>query len=96
MRRSNTTKISEVIQDYLSSLNIDKKLKERQIIHSWEEVLGKNISDVTRNLYIKNGVLYISLNSSIVRHELLMLKTGLIKALNDKVGEEIIKDIRFS
>jgi hypothetical protein len=29
----------------------------------------------------------------VIRSELLMLKSGIIKALNDKVGEKIIDDI---
>jgi hypothetical protein len=37
--------------------------------------------------------LYVHLNSSVVRNELLMLREALREKLNKKAGSEVIKDI---
>jgi len=37
--------------------------------------------------------LYVHLNSSVVRNELLMLREALKEQLNKKAGSEVIKDI---
>ena len=73
MRKKNTQKIDDVIQEYLKALKIDDKLKEVKLIKSWDEVVGKTIARST--------------------NELFMLREGLKKALNDKVGEEVIDEI---
>jgi hypothetical protein len=93
MRRSNVQNIGEVINELLKELHIDHKLEEVSIINSWGEVMGNNISRATTKLYFKDRVLFVSLSSSVVRNELLMLKSKIIKALNDKAGEKVVDDI---
>ncbi len=93
MRKKNSQKIGDVIQEYLKALKIDDKLKEVQLIKSWDDIVGKTIARSTNNIYIKNRKLFVNLNSSIIRNELFMLREGLLKALNDKVGEKIIDEI---
>ena len=95
MRRSHTQNISDVVSQLLKELNIDQKMKEVRIINSWDEVLGANITRATSKIFIKNSVLFVYLKSPVVRNELMMLKSGIIKALNDKVGEKIIDEIVF-
>jgi predicted nucleic acid-binding Zn ribbon protein len=93
MRKKNTQKIDEVVKEYLKAFKIDDKLKEVKLIRSWDEVVGKTIARSTSNIYIKNRKLFVKLNSSVIRNELFMLRDGLKKALNDKVGECIIDEI---
>lgn len=93
MRKKNTQKLDEVIKEYLKALKIDSKLKEVELIKSWESVVGKTIARSTDNIYIKDRKLFVRLKSSVIRNELFMLRDGLKKALNDKVGESIIDEI---
>ena len=93
MRKKNTQKIDEVIKEYLKAFKIDQKLKEVELIKSWESVVGKTISRSTENIYINNRKLFVRLKSSVIRNELFMLREGLKKALNDKVGESLIDEI---
>ncbi|MCB2195339.1 MAG: DUF721 domain-containing protein [Bacteroidetes bacterium] len=93
MRKKNTQKIDDVIKEYLKALKIDDKLKEVNLIKSWDDVVGKTIARSTQNIYIKNRKLFVKLNSSVIRNELFMLRDGLKKALNDRAGEELIDEI---
>jgi Protein of unknown function (DUF721). len=95
MRRSNTQNINEVVELLLKEMKIDHKLKEVRAINSWNEVMGNNITRATTKIFIKNRVLFIYLNSAVVRNELMMLKSGIIKALNEKAGDRVIEDIVF-
>ncbi len=93
MRRSKTISLAEAIQDYIKEMNIGSKLKEISILNSWENMVGKAISSRTSKVYIKDGVLFVHLKSSIVRNELMMIREGLREKLNNQAGEEIIKEI---
>lgn len=93
MRKKNTQKIEDVIKEYLKALKIDDKLKEVNLIKSWDDVVGKTIARSTQNIYIKNRKLFVKLNSSVIRNELFMLRDGLKKTLNDRAGEELIDEI---
>jgi len=65
-------------------------------LNGWEAAVGKAIASRTSKVYIKNQVLYVKLNSSVARNELLMLKEALREKLNEQAGREIIKDIVLS
>ena len=93
MRRSKTISLAEAIKDYIQEMNIGGKLSEVGVINSWEEIVGKAISSRTSKIYIKDRILYVHLNSSVVRNELLMLRETLKEKLNEKAGSEVIKDI---
>jgi predicted nucleic acid-binding Zn ribbon protein len=93
MRRSKTISLAEAIQDYIKEMNIGPKLKEISLIDSWETMVGKAISSRTSKVYIKDKVLYVHLNSSVVRNELMMIREALREKLNNQAGEEVIKDI---
>jgi predicted nucleic acid-binding Zn ribbon protein len=93
MRRSNTQTIAEVIHEYIDALKIRRKLKESRIEKQWEELMGKNAASLTRKIYVKEGVLYIYLNSSVLSNEILMMRETLIKRINEKAGEELITKI---
>jgi hypothetical protein len=95
MRKSNTQTLSSVIHEYIKVLDIENKLQEVRLIESWPEVVGLIIAKKTSRLYLKNRVLFVYLNSSVVRSELLRIREGLIKALNEKAGRKIIDEIVF-
>jgi predicted nucleic acid-binding Zn ribbon protein len=93
MRRSKTISLAEAIQDYIKEMHLERKLNEIGLINSWEETVGKAIASRTTRIFIKDQVLYVHLNSSVVRNELLMLRQSLMDKLNEKIGAEVIKDI---
>lgn len=93
MRKSNTQKLGEVITEYLRSLKIDRKVKETGIINRWEAIMGRSVSKRTKKIWIRKGVMYVHLDSPILRNELSYMKTRIKERLNEQAGEEIIKDI---
>lgn len=93
MRRSRTISLAEAMKDYIREMNIEDKLLEVNLIGSWEAMVGKAIASRTSKVYIKDHVLYIRLNSSVARNELMMLREALREKLNEKAGKEIVREI---
>ncbi len=90
MEKSNTQSLGEAIRAYLKESQLEKPLKERQLISSWESLLGKSSARATRDIYIKDGKLYVYLSSSVIRNELYMLQDEIIRKLNEAAGEELL------
>jgi predicted nucleic acid-binding Zn ribbon protein len=93
MRRSKTHNIGDVIRAYLTDAGLDRKLKEVDLIQSWEEIVGAMISNRTKKIEIRDGTMFVYLQSSVVKNELMMLREPLKEALNKKAGEELIREI---
>lgn len=93
MRRSETAKIKDLIDTLMRHYGAEEKIIENRIINSWEKVLGKTIAGYTSKLFIKDRKLYVSVRSSIVKAELLMIKEQIINRLNEKAGKVVIDQI---
>ena len=87
--------MSDIIRQVLKEQHLDTPLNEKRLIDAWPLVLGENIVQYTTDLYIKNRVLFVSLSSSVLRHDLFLSREEIKKSLNRQVGVEVIVDIIF-
>lgn len=93
MRKNNTQPIKSVIREYIDALGHRRKLREVNIISSWEKIMGKAIAKHTKSVYINRKVLFVKLDSPVLRNELLMRKESIIDHLNHHAGEKIIEKV---
>ena len=95
MRRRNTETIRDVIEQFLKQKKLDKPLFEKKIVDAWPEVLGKNIMNYTSNLSVKSRKLYVTITSSVLRHDLFISRENIVESLNNHVGSHVIDEIIF-
>ena len=95
MNDPNQNTVGELIKAFYEEHRGPGYLDEVSIIKGWESVVGPFIAQYTRDLYIKQGVLFVSLTSNSLRTELGYSKSLLLKNLNNLVGREVITDIVF-
>ncbi len=93
MQKKEAVKIREVISEILKRDHLDHKMLENRVVRSWEKVIGKTVARATTQIYMHNGTLYLSINSSVMRNELLMLKDKIMHALNSEVGHQVVTAI---
>lgn len=94
-RKSNEMSLKEAIEKLMAHYHIEDRYRFEQVKNKWEEVVGKMIAQRTERMSLKNGTLYITLNSSTLRQELSFMKTDLIRRVNEEAAKEIVKEIVF-
>lgn len=95
MRRGETKSIAELVRAMCREEGLETPLNEYRLIKSWSEVLGNAVSFYTKELNIRNQVLYVTLTSSVLRQELFMNRKSLVRRLNEHVKAQVITDIIF-
>ncbi len=95
-RTSNETPLGQVIEKLMKAYRLDGKLKELDVLEAWPEMMGIAVANRTKELFIKNQVLHIHLDSSVMRDELAHGKQIIIQRVNEKAGFEMITDIWFA
>lgn len=95
MRRTKTLPLKDVLQEYVEAMKMKGKLTEVSLLNSWEKTVGPTISRSTKDIYIKDKKLFVRINSSVIRSELLLIKDGLMSRLNENAGTQVILDIVF-
>ena len=93
MRRSEFQSLGSAIKDYLKEEKIDSKIAELDAVNMWESVIGKQIARATSSIYIKDGILFVHLKSSIVRNELFMMRNEIMQAMNERIGRRVVKAV---
>lgn len=95
LRRTETRLLKDIINDVLRENGLDQKLLERSAIKQWDELVGKNVARSTQTIYIRDRKLFVTVRSSIVRNELIMIRDGLVREFNRRAGASLIDEIVF-
>lgn len=94
-READTTTIKSAFANLLNEYHMEDKFKEKQLIASWNRVMGKPISNRTDRMYFRGKTLYVHLNSAPLRSELDHSKKKVIEILNEEFGEGVVEDVVF-
>lgn len=87
--------MKELIDKLMRAYQLNNKLNELEVLDKWEEMMGKAVAVRTEKLRIQHKILYLKLNSSVMREELQHGKSVIIQRVNETAGFEIINDIWF-
>lgn len=87
--------IGDLLKQYLRDEGLETPLMHRRILDSWEIVVGKTVASYSEDKFIKNQTLFVKITNPALRQNLSMMRTQLVKRLNETVGGFIISDIRL-
>jgi predicted nucleic acid-binding Zn ribbon protein len=92
---SRTKSLGDAIEELVAQLGIKKKLHEQDAFVVWDEAVGERIAKVAIPMRILRGTLIVGVKSGVWRNELSMRKQEIIRRINELLGGEIVKDIKF-
>ena len=78
-----------MVQEY----RLGPQLNESRVKNLWHEKMGKTISTYTSNISVRKNVLYLTILSAPLKHELSYAKDKIRDLLNGELGEEFIKEV---
>ncbi len=95
MRKPNDLTMKDAVSKMLDVYRLRRKFDETSILAIWPEIMGTAIANRTTQIYIHDKKLFIRIESSVIKNELLMVRQGIIQKLNDHAGSEVIKEMVF-
>jgi predicted nucleic acid-binding Zn ribbon protein len=95
MRKPNDITLKEAITKMLSVYRLRGKYDETGVVVHWPELMGTAVANRTTQIYVSNGKLFVRIESSVIKNELLMVRTGIIDKLNERAGAKVITEIVF-
>ena len=85
--------IKEAVERMLEVYKLRRKFDETALVAAWPELMGPAIANRTEKLYISNRKLYITVESAVIKNELLLMRSQIIGRMNEYVGQVVIEDI---
>ncbi|RZK12104.1 MAG: DUF721 domain-containing protein [Flavobacterium sp.] len=95
MRKPNDITLKQAIDKLLNHYKLRGKFDETGIVAMWPEIMGSAVANRTKQIYIHQKKLFVRIESSVVKNELLMVKSAIVDKLNEKSGSKVITDIVF-
>ncbi len=80
IRRKEALTMDEVVAEYIKSAKMAAGLNTQRVFSAWDACSGAGPFTLKR--YFRSGVLYITLNSSVIRNQLYFQKDALVEKMN--------------
>ena len=92
-RKNNESAIGDILHEIIQSNKLESGLNQISVIDAWKNLMGNGVNNYTRNVTLRNGILYVELTSAVLREELSYGKDKIIKMINEELGKEVVKDV---
>ena len=95
MKKNDIVPLKLILEKLLKDKKWSKKIKGYQIIHDWENLVGKEISQSSQPIKIQDKSLFLAVKNNVWANELNLRKGEIIRKINLEAGEEIVSNILF-
>lgn len=95
MRKANDKSLKEAIEQMMQVYKIKRKFDETGIIANWSHFVGKAVANRTKELFIHDKKLFLRIESSVIKNELMMMRAQIIEKINEEAKSTIIEEIIF-
>lgn len=87
--------LSDALVTYLRESGLEQSVLDVQIEEVWPQVMGETVCKLTRSVEVRDGVLYVRVNSAALKAQLFENRFELVRKLNEAVGAKAIRDCRI-
>ncbi|MCB0771841.1 MAG: DUF721 domain-containing protein [Flavobacteriales bacterium] len=95
MRRSNETSLKEAMEQLVDAYGLREKLDEQAVASLWDELAGGLVARHTVAVKLRKGTLHIKVDSAPLRQELLYMREGLLKTINERLGRPVVEQVKL-
>ena len=92
-RNSKEEKLSDVVDKFITNFGLKKRFIEQEVVLVFNKQMGPFLMKKVKNVYVKDGKLFLKLTSAPFKEEIRMQKTKLISQLNSALDVDYIKDV---
>ncbi|MDT8441581.1 MAG: DUF721 domain-containing protein [Desulfuromonadales bacterium] len=85
--------VGGLLEQLLSGLGLDERLRQARALVIWEEVVGPQIAAHTRARKLRDGVLEVGVDQPTWMQQLQLMKPQILRKLNAELGDAPVRDI---
>ena len=92
-KNHNLIKLGDAISQIFKEEKLDEKYSIFAIRNGWEGIVGKIVAKHTTQINYAQGILFVSIDSPIIRNETAYVRETIIEKVNKFVGKRLIKEL---
>lgn len=90
MKRENTQILADIIAQFIKEEGLEDGLFRTKLFSVWDIVVGEPAAKATVNKFFRDGVLFCTINSSMLRSQLYFRSADIIAQINKLLGREVV------
>ena len=94
-RSERAMNVGEIMGQIMKESNLMQQILEHRAESLWTQVVGPTVAHSTSSVYVRKGILFVGIRSSVIRAHLSMLKSDIISAINTRLGDRVVNDVIF-
>lgn len=79
----------------LNVYKIKRRYDETAVVAAWPDLVGKSVANRTKELFIRERKLFLRIESSVIKNELMMMRTQIIEKINNEAKSNLVEEIIF-
>lgn len=95
MSKDSTQSFKEALGQFLKEEHLDTKFQQKQLIESWERIMGRPIASRTTKIFFKGRILFVELSSAALKDELNRSKEIVMSRIREQSEHMIVDEVRF-
>lgn len=92
-RENNENTVGEILKGILQDNRLQTGIDEVVVRDAWRSLMGNGVNTYTRNVVLKNGILYVELTSAVLRAELSFGKDKILKMINEELRRDVVQEV---
>jgi len=92
-KKSNLIKLGDAISQLFKQEKLDVKISQFTVKNSWKDIVGDMVANNTTEIYFNDKIIFVTLNSAALKHELSFRKDDLVNSINKFCGYRLIEQI---
>jgi predicted nucleic acid-binding Zn ribbon protein len=95
MRKTNDKPLKEAIEQMLQVYKLKRRYDESAVIANWPTLVGTSVANRTKELFIHDKKLFLRIESSVIKNELMVMRSQIIEKINTEAKGKLIEEIIF-
>jgi predicted nucleic acid-binding Zn ribbon protein len=95
MRKANDKSLKDAIEQMLNVYKIKRRFDETGVLAAWPELVGKPVANRTKELFIRDKKLFLRIESSVIKNELMMMRAQIMEKINEKANCVLVEEVIF-
>ena len=93
MRRTKTMLMGDLLEEFFKRPYVAAKVAEGKLPDTWREIVGDRAAEITTELRLENRILYVRIQSSVLRSELFYQREALREEINRRSGVRLVNAV---
>ena len=95
MKRTEPQSLRAVLEEAVRECDMEQELLRTRAQALWPRIVGKEIASRCGRPFCRADIMTIPVQNASLRHELSMMRSSMIKAINTTLRADVISEIRF-